>query len=854
MMRKLLTFLQAVAISTLIAGCGGTGTENEPEITPEIKFTEDIVTSGISVESAEQSITLSFSTNVAWSATVSADWLTISPSSGEAGKNSVKVEVEENRTGQPRSATITISDKESMQKVSVTVRQDALKASLTVSPESLEFSANKGEEMLNVTSNTDWVITKDAEWITLDSDKGKGLATIAAGVTENTSLTSRTGSITVSTSDGSVKKTVSVRQSGADVVFSVDKNEHSVAAAGGDFTVKVTHNIGYKINSQPEWVKQPDKANSGNVDTYTFTAEANTSTEAREGIIVFCNDNNECVPVTVKQAGANATLSVSPAELTFTANTESKSLDVTSNTAWTAASGASWAKLNKTNGSGNAQIAVTAGENTAITQRSATITIKTADGKASATVKVTQSAANVIFSVDKNEHSVAAAGGDFTVKVTHNIGYKINSQPEWVKQTGKVSSGNTDTYTFTAEANTSTEAREGVIVFCNDNNECVPVTVKQAGANATLSVSPAELTFTANTESKSLDVTSNTAWTAASGASWAKLNKTNGSGNAQIAVTAGENTAITQRSATITIKTADGKASATVKVTQSAANVIFSVDKNEHSVAAAGGDFTVKVTHNIGYKINSQPEWVKQTGKVSSGNTDTYTFTAEANTSTEAREGVIVFCNDNNECIQVTVKQAGAKASLSVSPAELTFTAKPESKSFSVSSNTDWSVASSADWVKIGTTSGSGNAHVTASAEENTATTQRTATITLKTTDGKATATIKVTQNPADVVFSIDIKEFSIDAKGEEITIKIKHNSAYSVKSMPDWVNQTNKTVSGDTDNISFAVQHNPGYKRQGEIIFNGDGIYGTVTIKQFGSKADGGNDDTTTGGKITLE
>ena len=676
MMRKLLTFLQAVAISTLIAGCGGTGTENEPEITPEIKFTEDIVTSGISVESAEQSITLSFSTNVAWSATVSADWLTISPSSGEAGKNSVKVEVEENRTGQPRSATITISDKESMQKVSVTVRQEALKASLTVSPESLEFSANKGEEMLNVTSNTDWVITKDAEWITLDSDKGKGLATIAAGVTENTSLTSRTGSITVSTSDGSVKKTVSVRQSGADVVFSVDKNEHSVAAAGGDFTVKVTHNIGYKINSQPEWVKQPDKANSGNVDTYTFTAEANTSTEAREGIIVFCNDNNECVPVTVKQAGANATLSVSPAELTFTANTESKSLDVTSNTAWTAASGASWAKLNKTNGSGNAQIAVTAEENTAITQRSATITIKTADGKASATVKVTQSAANVIFSVDKNEHSVAAAGGDFTVKVTRNIGYKINSQPEWVKQTGKVPSGNTDTYTFTAEANTSTEAREGVIVFCNDNNEC----------------------------------------------------------------------------------------------------------------------------------------------------------------------------------IQVTVKQAGAKASLSVSPAELTFTAKPESKSFSVSSNTDWSVASSADWVKIGTTSGSGNAHVTASAEENTATTQRSATITIKTADGKATATIKVTQNPADVVFSIDIKEFSIDAKGEEITIKIKHNSAYSVKSMPDWVNQTNKTVSGDTDNISFAVQHNPGYKRQGEIIFNGDGIYGTVTIKQFGSKADGGNDDTTTGGKITLE
>ena len=665
MMRKLLTFLQAVAISTLIAGCGGTGTENEPEITPEIKFTEDIVTSGISVESAEQSITLSFSTNVAWSATVSADWLTISPSSGEAGKNSVKVEVEENRTGQPRSATITISDKESMQKVSVTIRQEALKASLTVSPESLEFSANKGEEMLNVTSNTDWVITKDAEWITLDSDKGKGLATIAAGVTENTSLTSRTGSITVSTSDGSVKKTVSVRQSGAAVVFSVDKNEHSVAAAGGDFTVIVTRNIGYKINSQPEWVKQTGKVPSGNTDTYTFTAEANTSTEAREGVIVFCNDNNECVPVTVKQAGANATLSVSPAELTFTANTESKSLDVTSNTAWTAASSASWAKLNKTNGSGNAQIAVTAEENTAITQRSATITIKTADGKASATVKVTQSAANVIFSVDKNEHSVAAAGGDFSVKVTHNIGYKINSQPDWVKQTGKASSGNVDTYTFNAEANTSTEAREGVIVFCNDNNECVPVTVKQAGANATLSVSPASMTFTAKSESKTFTVTSNTDWTMTSDAAWVKLSATDGSGNAQVTVTAEENTATKQRIATITLKTKDGKTTATVKLSQNGADIIFRIDgdNREYKVEAEGGEIQFFVIHNIECYLKKNPEWVILDNMQTYNGATWYKLKVLPNTSTSERGGIIVIRGlAENECeLEILVIQAAGK-------------------------------------------------------------------------------------------------------------------------------------------------------------------------------------------------
>ena len=664
-MRKLLTFLKAVAIATLIAGCGGTGTENEPEITPEIKFTEDIVTSGISVESAEQSITLSFSTNVAWSATVSADWLTISPSSGEAGKNSVKVEVEENRTGQPRSATITISDKESTQKVSVTVRQEALKASLTVSPESLEFSANKGEEMLNVTSNTDWVITKDAEWITLDSDKGKGLATIAAGVTENTSLTSRTGSITVSTSDGSVKKTVSVRQSGAAVVFTIDRNEFSVAAAGESFSVKVTHNIGYKINSQPDWVKQTGKASSGNVDTFTFKAEANTSTVAREGVIVFCNDNNECVPVTVKQTGANATLSVSPAELAFTAKSESKTFSIASNTAWTATSSAPWAKINAASGSGNAQVVVTAEENTAITQRSATITIKTADGKATATVKVTQSAANVIFSVDRNEFNVAAAGESFSVKVTHNIGYKINSQPDWVKQTGKASSGNVDTYTFNAEANTSTEAREGVIVFCNDNNECVPVTVKQAGANATLSVSPASMTFTAKSESKTFTVTSNTDWTMTSDAAWVKLSATDGSGNAQVTVTAEENTATKQRIATITLKTKDGKTTATVKLSQNGADIIFRIDgdNREYKVEAEGGEIQFFVIHNIECYLKKNPEWVILDNMQTYNGATCYKLKVLPNTSTSERGGIIVIRGlAENECeLEILVIQAAGK-------------------------------------------------------------------------------------------------------------------------------------------------------------------------------------------------
>ena len=95
-------------------------------------------------------------------------------------------------------------------------------------------------------------------------------------------------------------------QEGADVVFSIDRSEVSVAAEGGEFTVKVTSNIGYKIDSKPEWVEQKSKSTSGNVDTYIYAAKANTAPSAREGTIVFCNENEVCIPVTVKQAAGKA--------------------------------------------------------------------------------------------------------------------------------------------------------------------------------------------------------------------------------------------------------------------------------------------------------------------------------------------------------------------------------------------------------------------------------------------------------------------------------------------------------------------------------------------------------------------
>lgn len=302
MMRKLLTLLKVVALIAFMAGCGETGKEVEPETTPEIKLPEGSQSSEVSIKSDSQSVTVAFTSNVPWTATVLADWIFISPSSGEAGSKTISIKVMENTTNQPRSAVITISDKEGKAKLSFVIVQEAMARKLALNPESMTFSAQGGEENLNVSSNTDWTVSKDVDWITLDSDKGNGDLSLKVIVNENQGQTARTGVITVTTADGKANGTVSVQQDGAGVVFSIDTQEVNASATGEDFTVKVTYNIGYKITSQPDWVKQTNKTTTGNTDTFTFKTEANTSSSAREGVIVFCNDKNECVPVTVKQA------------------------------------------------------------------------------------------------------------------------------------------------------------------------------------------------------------------------------------------------------------------------------------------------------------------------------------------------------------------------------------------------------------------------------------------------------------------------------------------------------------------------------------------------------------------------
>ena len=477
-MKRIHMLLMALFVITFMSGCG----EKAERIIPEIKLT-DLSSSSISIDGNAQTVIIGFTSNVSWTASTTADWIVVSPSSGNTGVASVRINVQENTSHQSRNAVLTIADKTAEAVVNITVNQEA-------APEI--------------------------------------------------------------------------------PVFSLDQTDFNVKAEGGDIQIKVTHNIGYKITSMPDWIRQSNKTTNGNVDSYTFKVETNTATQAREGVIVYCNDLDVCIPVNIKQAGASYSLSVTPESVQLTSSGSAEKITVTSNTAWKVYSNASWLRLNVTEGNGDMEITLSAEENTG-SVRSTELTVKTDDSDIRATVTVTQAAKDI-----------------------------------------------------------------------------------------SLSVSPSSFFFSSKEDNDKITILSNTSWTIDKDADWLELGTYEGTGDATVSIIISENTSTDARKANIKISTDDGSVTATVTVQQNGGKAIFSIDKDELSVTAGGGDFQLKVTHNIGYKITSMPDWIRQSNKTTNGNVDSYTFKVETNTATHAREGVIVFCNDLDVCIPVNIKQAGA--------------------------------------------------------------------------------------------------------------------------------------------------------------------------------------------------
>lgn len=259
-MKKFVLFL-TVAVAALAASC-------QKPVEPAVTLTSS-PTAAVPTEGDVVSIT--FTSNVAWTAKSDQSWLTVSPASGEAGENiTIKASALKNDTNDPREATVTITAGTASASMKVTQSQlDALNIATT------EFTveAAGGNVEIPVSSNVDYevVVPEAVDWVHVTSTRGLVDTKITLKVDEtkeykagddgsiNPETIVRSANVTVRS--GNLSSVVKVSQKTFVPYFDFDGDysaiqyggRMTVPQEGGTFTVNVVTNLSWRAHYDEEW-------------------------------------------------------------------------------------------------------------------------------------------------------------------------------------------------------------------------------------------------------------------------------------------------------------------------------------------------------------------------------------------------------------------------------------------------------------------------------------------------------------------------------------------------------------------------------------------------------------------------
>lgn len=258
---------------------------------------------------------------------------------------------------------------------------------LTVTPNTFEIPAIGQTVTAQIKTNqAKWDLqdlTSIPDWITYSpATGGTGMSGINLTIAPNTTMQPRYATLFIKS--GSLTKGIDITQLGLTPELTVSPQSFTnIKAAGDNMAVTVTSNTGWRVTTSAPWLHASPINGTGN-GAITFTAEANTGNEARTAtatISTLIGTMPVTKTITFTQDGAiTPELTVSTTSFNIPSAGQTVSASVTSNTAWSATSSATWLQVTPATGTGNATVSFTAGSYTGNTPRTATVTIRTTSG------------------------------------------------------------------------------------------------------------------------------------------------------------------------------------------------------------------------------------------------------------------------------------------------------------------------------------------------------------------------------------------------------------------------------------------------------------------------------------------
>ena len=187
-------------------------------------------------------------------------------------------------------------------------------STLSVSSTDLDFTALGGERSFSVTSNTAWTINGAKSWCYVSITQGTGNLSVNVEVEKNTTKEARKCRLTVSTSDGTQSKTISIQQDAAETTLTVSPADITFNGESGlKDEFKITTNGHWTISGKPEWLNVPTSGD-GDTTCKIETMSANDTDEDRTVELQITADGKSAT-LRVTQKGLRVKCSIMPTNL-----------------------------------------------------------------------------------------------------------------------------------------------------------------------------------------------------------------------------------------------------------------------------------------------------------------------------------------------------------------------------------------------------------------------------------------------------------------------------------------------------------------------------------------------------------
>ena len=242
------------------------------------------------------------------------------------------------------------------------------------------------------------------------------------------------------------------------------------------------------------------------------------------------------------------------------------------------------------------------------------------------------------------------------------------------------------------------------------------------------------------------------------------------------------------------------------------------------------GSYSISVTSPYSWDAVSKNDWIIVNSKAGIAGTKELKFSVKRNEEEEIREGTIVIKNeDYNLIAELYVVQKSFTPSIVIEPEALSFTVEGGEQNIAITSNFEYEISTSADWVSYKKT----EKGLTIIVPNNKEVEERSAVVTISSEKYKISKTIKVAQGAFVPEITIDTEIIEFAAKSSAKDVAITANFEYEVSTSASWV-----TYSKKQNGITVSVSNCGKIEERTANITISSGMYNiskTIKIRQKG-------------------